>query len=46
MRTHTLTRVHAYARTRYARDGLLQLFSVASDAPSLVTEDLVVCSTF
>jgi hypothetical protein len=37
MRAHTLARTHAYARTRCARDGLRQFFSVASDAPALVT---------
>jgi len=35
-RTHTHTRTHAYACTCCARDGLLQFFSVASDALALV----------
>ena len=35
-RTHRLTRtLHAYARTRCVRDGLSQIFSVASNAPTL-----------
>jgi hypothetical protein len=34
--THTHTRTHAYACTCCARDGLLQFFSVASDALALV----------
>jgi len=34
--TRTLTRTHAYARTRCARHGLRQIFSVASNAPTLV----------
>jgi len=40
MRAHTLTRTHAYARTRCARDGLRQFFSVASDAPALASRNL------
>ena len=36
-RIHTHTLKHAYARTRCMRDGLRQLFSVASDAPTLVS---------
>ena len=35
-RTNTHTRTHAYACTCCARDGLLQFFSVASDALALV----------
>jgi hypothetical protein len=33
----TLTHTHAYACTRCARNGLRQFFSVASDAPTLVS---------
>jgi hypothetical protein len=39
--THRHTRAHVYARTRCARDGLCQFFSVASDAPTLVTMNMM-----